>query len=74
MELSQVVLFGLVLPHPERLMEPWLREVDEALDDEEIIDGVMTAMRRRCAARAGRHAGRRGAADAGSQASARLEL
>src|SRR5512138_569946 len=47
MELSQVVLFGLVLPEPERLMEPWLREVDEALDDEEIIDGVMTVMRRR---------------------------
>jgi hypothetical protein len=27
MELSRVVLFGLVLPQPERLMEPWLREV-----------------------------------------------
>jgi hypothetical protein len=39
MELSQVVLFGLVLPQPERRMERWLREVDEALDDEEIIDG-----------------------------------
>jgi hypothetical protein len=37
MELSQVVLFGLVLPEPETLMEPWLREVDEALDDEEIV-------------------------------------
>jgi hypothetical protein len=24
MELSQVVLFGLVLPEPETLMEPWL--------------------------------------------------
>jgi IS5 family transposase len=47
MELSQVVLFGLVLPKPERLMEPWLREVDEALDDEEIVDEVMTVMRRR---------------------------
>ena len=47
MELSQVVLFGLVLPEPERLMEPWLREVDRALGDEEIIDAVMTVMRRR---------------------------
>lgn len=47
MELSQVVLFGLVLPEPERLMEPWLREVDKALGDEEIVEAVMTVMRRR---------------------------
>jgi IS5 family transposase len=47
MELSQVVLFGLVLPEPERLMEPWLREVDRTLDDEEIVEAVMTVMRRR---------------------------
>jgi IS5 family transposase len=47
LELSQVVLFGLVLPEPERLMEPWLREVDKALEDEEIVDAVMTVMRRR---------------------------
>src|SRR4029077_5772978 len=47
MELSQVVLFGLVLPEPERLMEPWLREVDKALGDEEIVEAVMTAMRGR---------------------------
>jgi transposase, IS5 family len=45
--LSQVVLFGLVLPEPERLMEPWLRAVDKALEDEEIVDAVMTVMRRR---------------------------
>jgi IS5 family transposase len=45
--LSHVVLFGLVLPEPERLMEPWLREVDKALEDEEIVDAVMTVMRRR---------------------------
>jgi len=30
MELSQAVLFGLVLPEPEKLMEPWLREIDKA--------------------------------------------
>src|SRR4051794_39692087 len=47
MELSQVVLFGLVLPEPERLMEPWLREVDRTLGDEEIVEAVMTVMRRR---------------------------
>src|SRR3569832_1387679 len=37
LELSQVVLFGLVLPEPEKLMEPWLREADT----------VMMALRRR---------------------------
>src|SRR4051812_25652692 len=47
MELSQVVLFGLVLPEPERLMEPWLREVDSTLGDEEIVEAVTTEMRRR---------------------------
>lgn len=47
MELSQVVLFGLVLPEPEKLMEPWLREVDEALGDEEMVEAVMTVMRGR---------------------------
>jgi len=47
MELSQVVLFGLVLPERERLMEPWLREIDKALGDEEIVEAVMTVMRRR---------------------------
>src|SRR3954467_14711628 len=54
LELSQVVLFGLVLPEPERLMEPWLREVDKALEDEEIVDAVMTVMRRRWQQRARR--------------------
>jgi hypothetical protein len=34
-----------VLPSPEALMEPWLREVDEALEDEEIVDLVMRLMR-----------------------------
>src|SRR5690242_16606206 len=47
LDLSQVVLFGLVLPEPERLMEPWLREIDKALEDEEILESVMTVLRRR---------------------------
>lgn len=47
LDFAQVVLFGLVLPEPEALMEPCLREVDKALDDEEIVDAVMTVMRRR---------------------------
>jgi IS5 family transposase len=55
--LAQVVLFGMVLPSPEALMEPWLREVDEALEDEQIVDAVMTVMRRRW-----RHSARRGRA------------
>jgi IS5 family transposase len=54
LELSQVVLFGLVLPEPEKLMEPWLREVDKALDDEEIVETVMLVLRRRWRQSAGR--------------------
>lgn len=61
-----MVLFGLVLPQPERLMESWLREVDEALDDEEIVDGVMgcdaATLAPKRAAGASRYAGRRRAA------------
>jgi transposase, IS5 family len=45
--LSQVVLFGLVIPEPETLMEPWLRAVDHALDDEEMVDSIVGVMRRR---------------------------
>src|SRR3954469_1073850 len=78
LELAQVILFGLVLPEPEMLMEPWLRQVDKTLEDEEIVDAVMTVMRRTEAAQRpagprGR-ASRGGAADAGTQATARLEL
>ena len=39
-----MVLFGLVLPEPERLMEPWLRDVDKALGDEEIVEAVITVL------------------------------
>lgn len=59
-------------------MESWLREVDEALDDEEIVDGVMAVMRRRWPQSARR--GRAGTPadvvlrDVGAQAPARLEL
>jgi len=47
MDLSQVVLFGLVLPEPEKLMEPWLLRVDKALEDDELVDAVMVVLRRR---------------------------
>jgi IS5 family transposase len=45
MTLSQVVLFGLVVPEPEALMEPWLRAVDQALDDEDMVEAVVSVMR-----------------------------
>jgi hypothetical protein len=45
--LSHVVLFGLVLPDPESLMEPWLRQVDKLLEDEEAVGAVVAVMRRR---------------------------
>jgi IS5 family transposase len=55
--LAHVVLSGLVVPDPEVLMEPWLRAVDEALDDDEIVEAVVNVMRRRW-----KHSARRGRA------------
>ncbi len=45
--ISQVVLFGLVVPEVEQLMVPWLRDVDRALEDEALVDGVLQVLRRR---------------------------
>ena len=55
--ISQVVLFGLVVPNVEQLMVAWLRDVDRALDDEDLVDGVLAVLRRRWpqSSRRGRH-------------------
>jgi IS5 family transposase len=55
--ISQVVLFGLVVPEVEQLMVAWMREVDQALEDEALVDGVLEVLRRRWpqSARRGRH-------------------
>ena len=45
--LWDAVLFGA--PDPEKLMDPALRRIDELLDDDEVIDTVMEAMRGRFA-------------------------
>jgi hypothetical protein len=42
-----VVLFGLVVPEMEQLMVAWLSEVDRALDDDDLVDGVLAILRRR---------------------------
>src|SRR5215471_2763647 len=55
LELSQVVLFGLVLPNPEALMDPLLRAVDQKLGDDEVVETVVAVMRRRF-----QHSARRG--------------
>jgi IS5 family transposase len=47
------VLFGA--PDPRKLMEPGLLRIDELLDDEALVDGVLEAMRGRFA-----QSGRRG--------------
>ena len=44
--LTQLVLFGAIAK-PEDLMEPALRRIDGLLDDEELIDAVVAAMRGR---------------------------
>src|ERR1700722_10156299 len=43
--LWDAVLFGA--PNPKELMEPKLRRIDELLEDEALVDGVLEAMRRR---------------------------
>ena len=55
--ISQVVLFGLVVPEVEQLMVAWLRDVDRALDDDDLVDGVLEVLRRRWpqSSRRGRH-------------------
>ena len=45
--LWDAVLFGA--PDPEKLMDPTLRRIDELLDDDELIDTVLEAMRARFA-------------------------
>src|SRR5579863_5012083 len=51
--LWDAVLFGA--PDPQKLMDPVLRRIDELLDDETLVDGVLEAMRGRFA-----QSGRRG--------------
>ncbi len=55
--ISQVVLFGLVVPQVEQLMVAWLRDVDRALDDDDLVDRVLEVLRRRWpqSSRRGRH-------------------
>lgn len=45
--LWDAVLFGA--PDPEKLMDPMFRRIDELLDDDEVIDTVLEAMRGRFA-------------------------
>src|SRR5260370_7070176 len=55
--ISQVVLFGLVVAEVEQLMVAWLRQADRALEDEDLVDGVLQVLRRRWpqSGRRGRH-------------------
>ncbi len=74
--LWDAVLFGA--PDPRKLMEPKLRVVDELLNDDTLIDGVLEAMRGRFAqsGRRGRYGtpAEVGASDACAQAPQELEL
>lgn len=47
LSLTQVVLFGLVIPEPEALMDPELRRIDKLLDDESLVDEVLAVLGRR---------------------------
>jgi IS5 family transposase len=57
LSISQIVLYGVVLPEPESLMDPVIRRVDVLLEDEALVDEVLGVLRRRFpqSARRGRH-------------------
>jgi IS5 family transposase len=55
MTIAELVLFGVVLPNPEELMDPVLRRVDALLSDEALVDRVLDALKCRYA-----HSSRRG--------------
>jgi IS5 family transposase len=65
--LTQIVLFGLVLPGPEALMDPALRRIDALLDDAELVDTVVAVLQRRST-----HSARRGRASTPAEVVLRL--
>jgi transposase-like protein DUF772 len=57
LSIDQLVLFGIVVPEPEALMDEVTRQVDLLLDDDTLVDLVLGVLRRRFpqSARRGRH-------------------
>lgn len=51
--LAQVVLYGVIV-EPEALMEPALRRIDDALNDERLVDEVLEVLKHRRPQSAGR--------------------
>jgi IS5 family transposase len=45
--LDDVLLFGSGMPRPAELMDPELRRIDGLLDDEQLVDHVVSVLRRR---------------------------
>jgi len=58
LSISQLILYGVVVPDPESLMDPMLRRIDVLLADESLVDEVLRALRSRFPQSARR--GRRG--------------
>jgi hypothetical protein len=42
-----VLLFGSGMPRPAELMDPELRRIDGLLDDDQLVDHVVSVLRRR---------------------------
>ncbi len=45
--LSQIILFGALMPSPEALMDPQLRLIDKLLDDDALVEEILDMLRRR---------------------------
>lgn len=44
---SDAILFGAHIPDPKTLLDPVLRQLDEVLDSDELVDEVLEALRKR---------------------------
>jgi transposase, IS5 family len=44
---SDAILFGARIPDPKTLLDPVLRQLDEILADDELVDEVLDALRKR---------------------------
>lgn len=53
--MAEIILFGLVVPRPEDLMDDDLRDADKVLEDDALVDAVLEVLRRRY-----RHSAHRG--------------
>jgi hypothetical protein len=48
LDLGDEFIAGFIAEQPELLWEPWMRQVDQALDDERLLEIIQDAWNRLC--------------------------